>query len=1488
MPIDKRCGGRGIRLLLSSTSIAALLIGAGTPAAFAAPCVNTISASFDNPGGHTTANVCVRNTSFSGGITNEGTISPSGIALVNGTISGAIQSSGIIKGGISLDTSSEINAGTPAAIGIVGPTFQGGIANSGQIQSSGNAGIGVVGVATFQGGISNGNLISGANGISIADGSTFLGGITNNGTIAGGIAGIGIGGFTHSGAAVTQTSFGGGITNTGAISGGQAGIGVENVTQFTDSITNSGTIQSGLFGIFVNNVGFFGSSSAGGGITNSGKITGSTSAAVRITNVSTFAGNIVNSASGTITSGGTGIAVGQPGSPVGNFTGNISNAGTITAGGTAIAVGKQVSVGTFSGNISNSGTISAGNDGIHAEVTAATGTFLGGISNSGVISAGGSGILAAGGATFADGIGNSGTIAAQREGIDVDQPLEFSGGITNSGKISSALSSGIYLAEISSFGGGITNSGTISANKVGIQIEFILSLSGNISNSGTIAAKTGIHIASFGTFVGSTINGSIVDSGAILASAHGILIDAVSAIVSTGTAIKLTGPTFTGGISNNGTISAGGAGIEVAGTTTFLGGISNSGTIMGAAYGIYVDPVVTFAGGISSSGIISVTGAAIALSGIANFTGTISNSGTITGKTGINIAASTVTGAIVDSGKILASVHGILIDNTSKISSGSTAISLSGATFTGGISNAGTIAGVRSGILITGLTTFSGGISNSGTISSTSRTAMFVTGISTFSGGLTNTGTLSAHSAGIDLGLFSTFLGGISNGGTIVANVGIYVTGIAVFGTTSAIGGIVNNGKITATTGVDIIVRNVSNFSGNISNAGTITGNTGILIDPGVTFAAGSAIVNSGTISGVDTAIYASGATSPVTIDQTAGLISGAIRLSANADVFNIFGATVAGNIVGLGASDTLNFAPGAGNTFTYASAYDFTGINAVDVNSGTAVINGNANSATTLTVSNAGTLAGTGTIATAMTIKSGGIFAPGSGTPGTAMTVTGSLAFQSGAFYMVQLNQTTSSLAEVTGTASLNGTVKANFASGSGYVQKQYTILATTAGLGGTTFAGITTTNLPTGFFAVLSYNADDAFLNLDAGLSLVSGLNGNQQNVATALSNYFNNGGTLPPNFVTIFGLTGSQLGTALSQLDGEDGTGAEHGAFQLMTEFLGLMLDPWTGGGASSGGGGTTGFAAENDGGLPPNVALAYARALKKQAPSQPQQQQDFDQRWSSWASGYGGSSTSEGNAVIGSNNLTASTYGYAAGMDYRVTPEMIYGFALSGGGTNWSLAQNLGGGRSDAFQAGVHGTTHAGPLYLSGALAFANHWFTTNRIAALGDELRAKFEGQSYAVRAEAGYRYAVLPMVGFTPYAALQVQDFHIPSYAETDLTGGGFGLSYNALNATDTRSELGARVDDLTMLGAMPLVLRGRLAWAHDWVSNPSLGAVFQALPGSNFTVNGAVIPHDSALTTAAAELHLNASWTVMAKFDGEFASTSQTYAGTGTLRYAW
>src|SRR5215472_6357371 len=182
---------------------------------------------------------------------------------------------------------------------------------------------------------------------------------------------------------------------------------------------------------------------------------------------------------------------------------------------------------------------------------------------------------------------------------------------------------------------------------------------------------------------------------------------------------------------------------------------------------------------------------------------------------------------------------------------------------------------------------------------------------------------------------------------------------------------------------------------------------------------------------------------------------------------------------------------------------------------------------------------------------------------------------------------------------------------------------------------------------------------------------------------------------------------------------------------------------------------------------------------------------------------------------------------------------------------------------------------------------NHWMSTDRFA-VGDHLTANFNAQSYGGRLEGGYRFGT-PYGGLTPYAAIQAQSFHTPGYTETDTIAGGFGLAFAARDATDTRSELGARFDRvLAVYSNAVLALRGRVAWAHDWISDPTLVPVFQALPGASFIVDGAIPAKNSALTSAGAELRLANGVTPLAKFDGEFASHSSTYAGTGTIRYRW
>ena len=67
-----------------------------------------------------------------------------------------------------------------------------------------------------------------------------------------------------------------------------------------------------------------------------------------------------------------------------------------------------------------------------------------------------------------------------------------------------------------------------------------------------------------------------------------------------------------------------------------------------------------------------------------------------------------------------------------------------------------------------------------------------------------------------------------------------------------------------------------------------------------------------------------------------------------------------------------------------------------------------------------------------------------------------------------------------------------------------------------------------------------------------------------------------------------------------------------------------------------------------------------------------------------------------------------------------------------------------------------------------------------------------------------------------------------------------------------------------------------------------SASGALQTLPGANFVVNGVTPAKNSTLTSAGAELRLANGVSLLAKFDGEFAAHSSTYAGSGTIRHTW
>jgi uncharacterized protein with beta-barrel porin domain len=443
---------------------------------------------------------------------------------------------------------------------------------------------------------------------------------------------------------------------------------------------------------------------------------------------------------------------------------------------------------------------------------------------------------------------------------------------------------------------------------------------------------------------------------------------------------------------------------------------------------------------------------------------------------------------------------------------------------------------------------------------------------------------------------------------------------------------------------------------------------------------------------------------------------------------------------------------------------------------------------------------------------------------------------------------------------------------------------------------AGATTVTFATASGINFALAIDDVSLTFLGSLllspQLPAGAPVNPTNVAAAIDSLINAGGTLPAGFQNLFNLTPQQLTLALTQVSGETATGAQQTTFNAMNLFMGVLTDPFISGRGDAAIGGATPFAEEGDvsayasSGKPRTKSErdAYAAVYTKAPPLAP-----FEQRWSVWGAGFGGSQTTDGNAALGSNTSSSRLGAVAVGADYHFSPFTVAGFALGGGGTNFFVA-NGGTGRSDLFQAGAYVRHTNGPAYVAAALAYGWQDITTDRTVTIAglDQLHAQFNANAYSGRVEGGYRF-VTPWMGVTPYAVAQFTTFDLPAYAEQALTGTNtFALAYGAKSVTDTRSELGARTDKSFAVSNCVLTLRGRVAWAHDFNPDRNVAATFQALPGASFVVNGAAQAHDSALTTASAEMKWLNGWSAAATFEGEFSDVTRSYAGKGVVRYQW
>jgi uncharacterized protein with beta-barrel porin domain len=1103
------------------------------------------------------------------------------------------------------------------------------------------------------------------------------------------------------------------------------------------------------------------------------------------------------------------------------------NASPLTASGTALYA-RNFGSGAASLTITTNGALTGGARGIYAASHLGPLTIVTNGNVTGVNSAG----IVATNPSFAAGTSVSvttgaGTTVSGRVGMDVGNAGTGATTITVNGNVIGTGSNGIYAR----------NSAT--ATNLTVTTGPGSTVSGNYS--GIIA-----HNAGTGAL-------TITANGNVAGGSTGVGIDAYNS--SAGTTVTVTTGAGT-------TVSGGNQGISALTFGTGALTITANGNVTGANYeGIYAETSAAALSVTTAAGT-TVSGGTNGISAVSNGTGalTISANGNVSGSSRNGIYAR--------------NNHGTAL----------TVTTAAGTTVSGGTH------GINALLLGTGALTITANGNVSGTSGNGIDARNYGTNltVTTAAGTTVSGGTHGISAVNNGTGALTINTNGNVTGGIFARNYGTVIT------VTTAAGTTVSGGNYA------IFAENRSTGALTITANGNLSGSAG---DGILAVSAGGALAitvgAAAAVSGTWAAVTEIGGAATVTVAGTLnGGAAGAVNFDQTGGFANrlelVTGAIINGTVHGGNGTDTLGLSGTASGSFnlsqlvsfeagekTGSGSWTLTGANAriatFSVGGGTLLVNGSLSNAA-FTVSG-GALGGTGTVGN--TLISGGSFAPGSGTPGSFMTVNGTLGFNAASSYAVNLNPATSSFANVSGAATLGGaTVNAAWTNGS-YIARQYTIL-TAGSLSGTFNPTVANTNLPANFHDTLSYDATHAYLNLALNFGIPGALNGNQQTVGNALTGYFNSNGTIPMVY-------GQLSAGGLSQAAGESATGSQQSTFGAMNQFMGVLTDPFIDGrgdGAGAGGGASsaTGYASTQK---PAAIRDAYAMFTKAPPAVIP-----FEQRWSVWAAGYGGSQTTDGNAALGSNTGTSRIAGTAVGADYRISPFTIAGFALAGGGTSFSV-NGLGSGRSDLFQAGAFMRHNVGPAYLTGALAYGWQDITTDRNVTIAgiDRLHAEFNANAFSGRLEGGYRFVAPVMGGFgiTPYAAGQFTTFDLPAYAEQALVGANtFALAYGARHVTDSRSEFGLRTDKSFAMPDGIFTLRGRLAWAHDYDPDRSIGATFQTLPGASFVVNGAAQAANSALVTASVEKKWLTGWSAAATFEGEFSDVSRSYAGKGVVRYQW
>ncbi len=760
---------------------------------------------------------------------------------------------------------------------------------------------------------------------------------------------------------------------------------------------------------------------------------------------------------------------------------------------------------------------------------------------------------------------------------------------------------------------------------------------------------------------------------------------------------------------------------------------------------------------------------------------------------------------------------------------------------TAGAGNTVTLSSVNFGGTITG----AGGLITDGSV-------IVGGGASTYTGGTTiNSGssvTLAANNA-LSSASALTVNGSLGLNGfsqTVTALSGSGSVDLGSFGLTA--------GDATSTTFGGTITSNGGDLTKQGSGTLTLTGANSYT--GGTDLTGGTLGVGNNNALGTGTLSMAGGTTLQAASSVSLGNL---VALTGNATIDTNGNALTLSNAISGGANGLAKIGSG---TLTLSGTNTYTGT--TTVSAGTLALNGSI--AGNATVANGATIMGTGTVGGNLSVA--GTIAPGNSI-GT-LTVNGNYS-QTGV-YAVEVNAAgQSDKIAVTGTATLTGGAVSVQAQNGNYQRStRYTILTATGGLGGTTYAGVTS-NLAF-LTPSLSYSGNAVMLTLlSTGTSFQNGARTpNQRAIGRVLDTA---SPTATGDFATvlnaIYGLDTTQGPRVLDAISGQNYSGFS----SLMVQGTQLFMDSFQ---IQAGGGGGANYQALRTDNCPDPKANAC----------------DLEPQWGVWGNGLGAFGTVAGDA--NSHGITYNLGGFVAGLDRHFDPSLRAGVATGFNAASLYSQGMPGYGISNTLQFALYGEYRQDALYLD---ALAGYAHSDNRMTrpivipglpfrtAYGNTTANTFFGQL-----EAGYKIVVAPSFGgfVTPFARLQASTSTQNGFSETGADSLDLTVAQQITNSLRTvlGAQLGAAVD-APWREKLNLVLR--LGWSHEFADTTRpVTASFAGAPALGFTTLGASAPRDGVVLGLGANTAIAERTSLYFRYDGDLAGANTNHVLSAGVRYVW